>query len=617
MEALLHSEKCSPELRRSFHGLVIDGLKHENSNNDPAVGALAGPRLFHHIVDDAGVATQFIRLFNENQFPGEIFFITLDEINNLLDFEKAVPPDPFYGEFHDSFISCIPPYRERTSLIGMQTTWAHELRTLDYKLDSLNRCVETTEQEIQASRNLYEHFKRDMNEIKLLSVALNDLEAKVKTKATKKAKIAKELNTLKQRKLQLEAERKVALLMPDEQAAVDDVRRQIDAIAIVYRQNMNAMNQVRTRRSNLNHFIETHLKPKQRDLDEVSMSYITQTELLERDSSELEDTTAAINESETELIALDKRMEQLNHDSAKISAELQQHRKRKKDVSAEFNADAEEKIRLMTERNRLNAELAKLGDDLTSAMPLVDESIAALTITEVNFDFLCAPSQEILNFLKFSQLEQELEEVNHQLRVFKETNHFDVDRVENFKSEEERLSQRLAVLKKNGIELRRLIATKNVENKKATCEMMAELQTTFVYLFHRIIDTEGCSGHLELRSMDAVSNENDPDQELEIYCTFSCDVSSENDLPFDQLSLNHKTIVALIFILAVLQSSPYAVYLLDHIDEVCRLSVLNSKYISFQIIHFTGHCRAISTKYCRIHRRTEQCVAIFCGRQSY
>lgn len=159
--------------------------------------------------------------------------------------------------------------------------------------------------------------------------------------------------------------------------------------------------------------------------------------------------------------------------------------------------------------------------------------------------------------------------MNHQLRVFKETNHFDVDRVENFKIEKQCLNQRMAELKQNGIDLRRLIATMNVENGNATREMMARLQTTFAYLFHRIIDSDGSSGYLELRPVAAAAaNGNEELKELEIYCAFASDALAEHELPFDQLSRNQKTTVALIFVLAVLQSSPYAIYLLDYIDEV-------------------------------------------------
>lgn len=145
-----------------------------------------------------------------------------------------------------------------------------------------------------------------------------------------------------------------------------------------------------------------------------------------------------------------------------------------------------------------------------------------------------------------------------------ETNQFDVERVENLKIEKQRLNQRLAELKKNGIELNRLIGTMNVENENATRETMNNLQTSFAYLFRRIVCRDDSSGRLELRPVDAATSGNEGTQELEILCTFPQD----KELCFDQLSVNHKPIVALIFILAVLQCSPYAIYLLDHIDEV-------------------------------------------------
>lgn len=152
--------------------------------------------------------------------------------------------------------------------------------------------------------------------------------------------------------------------------------------------------------------------------------------------------------------------------------------------------------------------------------------------------------------------------------VFKETKQFDVERVEKFKREKLHLHERLAELKKNGIELRRLIATMNDENENATQEMMGRLQTCFKYIYRRIVNCDGSWGDLKLRTAGAASNEDVEIQELEIYCTFSGDDHTEKELSFDHLTLKHKTIVALIFILAVLQSSPYALYLLDHIDEV-------------------------------------------------
>lgn len=191
----------------------------------------------------------------------------------------------------------------------------------------------------------------------------------------------------------------------------------------------------------------------------------------------------------------------------------------------------------------------------------------------------------IENALFFFQLEQELDEVNHQLCVFKDTKQFDVERVEGFKIEKLRLHERLAELKKNGIELRRLIATMNVENKNATREMMAKLQTCFKYLYRRIIDCAGSSGDLKLRTAGAANNENGETEELEIFCTFTGEDHAGKEFPFDQLTLKHKTIVALIFILAVLQSSPYTLYLLDHIDEV-RLIHFDTQAITFTSYNF-------------------------------
>lgn len=391
METILNSEICSTELRRSYHGVVIDKLKGKNDYDYPAVGVLAGPRLFHHIVDNAAVATKLIRLFNENEFSGEIFFMTLSEIkqagniDSLLGLDRPAPPDPFFGEDNESFISCIPAYYERIKLVDMQNACAHELRTLDYKLDNLNEHIQATELEIRASIDLRVRFKRDMNEMKSIIDVLDDLELKVKTKATQKARIVNELNDLAQRKLQLEAERKLALLMPDEQNAVDDIRRKIDAIAIVYRQNMTDMNELRTRRDNLSKFIETYLKPKQRDLDDVSVSYTTQSELLDRDSSELDDTIAALNEFESKLTALNEKIEEDNCETATILAEQQQQRKRKKELIAEINNNIQENIRLKAEQNRLNDELAQFENDSVTAMPDIDENIAVLNGSEVIF----------------------------------------------------------------------------------------------------------------------------------------------------------------------------------------------------------------------------------------
>lgn len=399
MEAILFSDKCPAELRDGCHGLIIDRLKSENNYNDPAVGVLAGPRLFHHIVDNAAIATRLIRVFNENQLPGEIFFITLEEIESIGDFDTllgldtAVPPDPFYGDFHQSFLSCMPAYRERMRLIDMKSACAHELRTLDYKLDCLNRSIQATDIDIQVSIEMRARFNQEMLEMKLTIDAVDDLEAKVKAKATQKARIANELNDLVKKKLRLETERKVALLTPDEQIAVDDVRRKIDAIAVDYRQNVDAMNEMRTRRNNLNCFIEKYLKRKQRDLDEVSMSYATQSELLDRDSSELDDSNETLNKSEAKLSALNETIEELNRESATISAELQLHRKRAKDMNAESSADFREKNRLVAERDRLKAELTSFGEEATPLLSEIDENIATLTVDEVRFKFASSLSR--------------------------------------------------------------------------------------------------------------------------------------------------------------------------------------------------------------------------------
>lgn len=391
MEAILHSEEYSTQLRSSCHGLVIDQLKRANNYDDPAVGVLAGPLLFHHVVDNTAAATQFIRLINENLLPGEIFFITLDGIKQaggiecFLGLDEAPPPDPFYGEYHESFISCIPTYHELSELRDMQNACAHELRTLDYKLDSLNKTVEATELNIQASMDMYGRFKRDMAEMKVIIAALDEIETNMKGKAALKARTVNELNDLVQRKLQLETERKMTLLTPDEQGAVGDVRRRIDTIANVYRENVDAMNEMRTRRNNLNNFVEKYLKRKQRELDEISISYTTQSELFDRDSSELDDTIVVLNEYNADLATLDEKIDELNRESTKISAELQQQRKRKKDTQAKLNGHIEEKIRLMAEKNRFDAELAKFGDNLSIAMPEPDESVAALSAVEVKF----------------------------------------------------------------------------------------------------------------------------------------------------------------------------------------------------------------------------------------
>lgn len=172
------------------------------------------------------------------------------------------------------------------------------------------------------------------------------------------------------------------------------------------------------------------------------------------------------------------------------------------------------------------------------------------------------------------QIDQELDEIKHQLSVFSETNRFDVNRVANFKIEKQHLSRRLKELKKSGSDLRRVITEKSDENENATREMLDQLQANFSSLFQRIIGVAGSSARLQLLSAEAASEVNEQLQ-LEIFCTFPNDECAGNESPFDGLSPAHKDIVALIFILAVLQTSPYAVYLLDHIDEVrCKRFVI-------------------------------------------
>lgn len=389
MERILDSENCSLELRHSHHGLVIDHVK--SSNDDAAVGVLAGIRLFHHIVKNASAATQFFRLINEEQLAGEIFFITLEEFNNsgdidtLLSLDTITPPDPFYGELNETMVSCIPIYRERMKLIDMQNTSAHELSKLDYKLDSLMLSIQSTEKEIEAAMDSCERFKRDLTDTMLINRNLNDIEAKMKVKAMLKIKISDELHDLMQWKLRLESERKLTLLTPDEQRAVDDVRRKITAMADEYRKNVDAMNEKRAKRNHLNDFIEKFLKRKQRDLNDVSISYTTQAELLDRDTTALSDTITSISDLEANLNALTGNIEALNCISTAIATELQMQRKQKRDMSVEINAQVHEKSRLLNEINRLNAELAKFGADVTTAMPEFDENITELTAAEVNY----------------------------------------------------------------------------------------------------------------------------------------------------------------------------------------------------------------------------------------
>nr|XP_040575675.1 structural maintenance of chromosomes protein 3-like [Lepeophtheirus salmonis] len=77
-EELLESKSS---LLDGFYGLLIDCLDHQE-NIVQSVSAVAGTRLFYHVVSHLSIADKLLKLFKERNYQGEVYFISLDNLKS-------------------------------------------------------------------------------------------------------------------------------------------------------------------------------------------------------------------------------------------------------------------------------------------------------------------------------------------------------------------------------------------------------------------------------------------------------------------------------------------------------------------------------------------------------
>jgi structural maintenance of chromosome 3 (chondroitin sulfate proteoglycan 6) len=85
------SESNAEGLLNSYYGLLIDHVNPLKDSYSIAVEVIAGSKLWHFVVDNSSIATEFLKIQKQMRLPGEMNFLTIKEISSYPD--KGNPLD--------------------------------------------------------------------------------------------------------------------------------------------------------------------------------------------------------------------------------------------------------------------------------------------------------------------------------------------------------------------------------------------------------------------------------------------------------------------------------------------------------------------------------------------
>ncbi|XP_050530372.1 structural maintenance of chromosomes protein 3-like isoform X2 [Daktulosphaira vitifoliae] len=626
-----------------YYGQVIENVKCDK-NIQTAVEVTAGGRLFFHIVESDRISTQILKEMNHQNLPGEVTFMPLNRltirdmrypqskdaipmVNKLkyephldramrfvfgktlicrnlevaimiakqntfdcitIDGDKVSSKGTLSGGYFKNEKSKLEIQNQRNHLLLQIKTIEDELTGLKFQLnetDTNSNIIMSDMQKIETkmsqSRSNIDNLKADIN---LLKGELGVIQSCQASNEKLLVQASSNLESMLIVKNELETELHQELLTQlsiNDQKEIDMLNDEIKSLRQERESNFALLVKFEADKNKLENLLNNNLI-KRRDELKQAMQEIS-----------YEDRKRTLNNSQLEFESVTRTLETLNINIKNNDERLQDYMKKLNIYQTDLDTwkiaerDAQEKLEnesqnLVTELSKQNALKKKMTDCQAKIS-----------------DFGPFPNAELMNIYSdysSKNLFKELENVNSNMKRFKNVNKKAFDQFVCFSEQKEKLITRKQELDRGYIKIKELMNV--LEQKKCEAILFTYRQVSmyFTEVFKKLVPNGFAqlvmkSANENNSTTSSSENENNIDSYTGIMIKVSFDDHGTEMCEMKQLSGGQKSLIAMAFIFAIQKCDPAPFYLFDEIDHA--LDPQHRTAIANMIHEFSDHAQFI------------------------
>ncbi|KDR15942.1 hypothetical protein L798_09869, partial [Zootermopsis nevadensis] len=609
------------EIANSYYGPVIENFECEKSIYT-AVEVTAGNRLFHHIVDSDKVGTQILKEMNRQKLPGEVTFMPLNRLHvkdqNYPQTHDAIPmvTKLDYAPKYDkalryifgktlicrnlevatnlaktSGLDCVTLEGDQVSSKGsltggyfntsrsrleIQKTRSEltaqikdaeeelaqlrgNLRETEGKINHIVSEMQKTETKNSKAKDIFDQVKAD---IRLMKEELAGIERYRGPKERSIDQYASSLEAMQTTKEGLESELHQDLmsqLSVADQHEVDNLNDDIRRLTQENKEAFSTRMRLEAEKNKLENLLTNNLMRRKDELMQALQEI------------SVEDRKRQLENSKSELIAIEKRIEEVNHEFKSMEEKVQEALIMQKSKQAEQD---EWKLREKEAREKIEED-AKDLEKMASKQNLLQQKIADCTKKIQELGSL--PSPDIYSKyhnMSTKNLFKEMEKANSHLKKYSHVNKKALDQFMSFSDQKEKLVKRKEELDRGDEKIKELMMVLEQRKYEAIEFTFKQVSKYFSEVFHKLVP----SGHAQLvmrRNDDEAGGSQDVSYSsiytlykftgVGIRVSFSGRNAEMREM--NQLSGGQKSLVALGLIFAIQKCDPAPFYLFDEIDQ--------------------------------------------------
>nr|CAD7394287.1 unnamed protein product [Timema cristinae] len=608
---------AAADIANSYYGPVIENFDCEKSIYT-AVEVTAGNRLFHHIVDSDKVGTQILKEMNRQKLPGEVTFMPLNrlhvkeqnypntndaipmvtKLNYELKYDKALRY--IFGKTlicrnlevathlaKTSGLDCVTlegdQVSSKGSLTGGYFNTSRSRLEIQKTRSELNAQIRESEEELAKLReNLREteskinHIVSEMQKTETKNSKAKDIFDKVKADirlmkeeqtGIERYKLPKErsleqyassMEAMKTTKDGLESELHQELmsqLSVSDQLEVDKLNDDIRRLTQENKEAFSLRMRLEAEKNKLENLLTNNLMRRKDELVQALQEI------------SVEDRKRQLENCKSELIAIEKRIDEVNKEFKNMEKKVQEAMKmqkseqqaqdkgktKEKEIQEKIQEDAKDLEKMASKQNTLQSKIA----DCTKKI----QELGSLPSPEIYAKY---------QNLSTKNLFKEMEKANSHLKKYSHVNKKALDQFMSFSDQKEKLVKRKEELDRGDEKIKELMLVLEQRKYEAIEFTFKQVSKYFSEVFHKLVP----SGHAQLvmrRNEDEAGGSQDVESDSDKFTGVGIRVSftgrNAEMREMNQLSGGQKSLVALGLIFSIQKCDPAPFYLFDEIDQ--------------------------------------------------
>lgn len=569
--------------------MVIDNFTCDPSHYT-ALSALFRDFLFYHIVDTPQTATEITKLYNAAEYFGKIHFFALnviDEVDSSIELPAFLSQMNYDQKYHKIFklicekipnsgqsdtvqnaddlfnsnaliyeldgminspdlaapSKCIQLNQRYTELRGENEKLANETREKQQSFDVADVELKQALSDLRKENERFAIIEREQFTLSAIKQQILGAEKKVESK---ESTLSKHKGALHNAKLLLDGwqkELKEPLLNESEATAVDTIIAEINEISTKKDRTQLEIQTFETKQTQLEFRMETHLRRRHDELDEQLSVYSMNSNECEQREMEIEALKSQLSNSKFDQVAIQTQRNEIQLHLTALNKTLDEAKKKKIEAQENQQKFLKEKKSLEFKKN----ELAKILENV-----IAKAATERFEISETDF-----------SRYNENEWKEEMKLAQQHIDSYTKTNSFDNNLLTTFRREKIRLASRRVELIDNSKCIKAAIEEYERKIMQTIKDTLASLQKRFAELFGLFV--ENGVAHMVL-DVDKIIDDNaelNNCNGLGITATFGT-----TTMEFEKLSLPHRRITALVFILTIQHLSDAFFLLVDCIDLV-------------------------------------------------